>query len=388
MRASVTACVALAPRFAPLPSRRRVPRKPQPGSYTQWRVAASLDGPELPSEVEAKRLQLQKKRRYINITGFPFPLTPLLSRVTVCQELVSGKVWTFEQEQGIGLGLGVSTSVVMTVVKLKDGTLWVHNPIAPTEEMLDLLRSRCGGDDVNAAGDKGTASNKKYITVKYIVLATTQYEHKIFVGPFSRRFPRAQVWVAPGQFSFPVNLPNAFFGIFPTGVLSVDGVGMPWRDEIHQKLLILPPLFWNQYTFCECAFLHRDTGTLLVTDAAVFVDETHPEVIPSETLVDLGDEYGFTISLLRFGNYRNARSLPGAGDFSRFTDTERTQKTGWYRMVRIARFQSAFPKSRRTVCPYKIDTFRAQSQGAVFFVHRARREKYISSGEILPRLAE
>jgi len=78
----------------------------------------------LPSEVEAKRLQLQKKRRYINITGFPFPLTPLLSRVTVCQELVSGKVWTFEQEQGIGLGLGVSTSVVMTVVKLKDGTLW------------------------------------------------------------------------------------------------------------------------------------------------------------------------------------------------------------------------------------------------------------------------
>ena len=315
MRASVTACVALAPRFAPLPSRRRVPRKPQPGSYTQWRVAASLDGPELPSEVEAKRLQLQKKRRYINITGFPFPLTPLLSRVTVCQELVSGKVWTFEQEQGIGLGLGVSTSVVMTVVKLKDGTLWVHNPIAPTEEMLDLLRSRCGGDDVNAAGDKGTASNKKYITVKYIVLATTQYEHKIFVGPFSRRFPRAQVWVAPGQFSFPVNLPNAFFGIFPTGVLSVDGVGMPWRDEIHQKLLILPTLFWNQYT-------------------------------------------------------------------------ERTQKTGWYRMVRIARFQSAFPKSRRTVCPYKIDTFRAQSQGAVFFVHRARREKYISSREILPRLAE
>lgn len=33
--------------------------------------------------------------------------------------------------------------------------------------------------------------------VEYIVLPTFAYEHKIFVGPFSRRFPTAQVWVAP-----------------------------------------------------------------------------------------------------------------------------------------------------------------------------------------------
>jgi hypothetical protein len=33
--------------------------------------------------------------------------------------------------------------------------------------------------------------------VEYIVLPTFAYEHKIFCGPFSRRFPKAQVWVAP-----------------------------------------------------------------------------------------------------------------------------------------------------------------------------------------------
>ena len=82
------------------------------------------------------------KRRYVNITGFPFPLTPLLSRKTMCAEVVSGQVWTLEQEQGIGLGLGVSTNVRMTVVKMSDGRLWIHDPIAPTEECIDMVRPR------------------------------------------------------------------------------------------------------------------------------------------------------------------------------------------------------------------------------------------------------
>ena len=87
---------------------------------------------------------MRMKRRYVNVTGFPFPLTPLLSRKTTGKTLVPGRVWTFEQEQGIGLGLGVSTSVVMSVVKLRDGRLWVHDPIAPTAELMELLAKHCG----------------------------------------------------------------------------------------------------------------------------------------------------------------------------------------------------------------------------------------------------
>jgi hypothetical protein len=54
-------------------------------------------------EEEAK---VKASRRYVNITGFPFPLNPLFSRKTVLAEVVTGLVWTLEQEQGIGLGLG------------------------------------------------------------------------------------------------------------------------------------------------------------------------------------------------------------------------------------------------------------------------------------------
>ena len=58
-----------------------------------------------------------KKRRYVNFTGFPFPLVPLLSRRTTRTELVPGQVWAFEQEQGIGFGLGVVVLTSMTVIK-------------------------------------------------------------------------------------------------------------------------------------------------------------------------------------------------------------------------------------------------------------------------------
>jgi len=112
----------------------------------------------------------EAKRRYVNFTGFPFPLVPFLSRRTVLREVVKNKVWTLEQEQGIGFDLGVSTNVRCTIVKMRDGRLWVHDPVAPTVECLEMIE-RIGGD------------------VAYVVLATTQYEHKVFAGPFARKFP-------------------------------------------------------------------------------------------------------------------------------------------------------------------------------------------------------
>ena len=141
-----------------------------------------------------------RKRRYVNVTGFPFPLTPVLRRKTTMETIVPGRVWALEQEQGIGFGLGVTTNVRMTVVRMRDGALWVHDPIAPTEECVELL-AKIGGE------------------VKYCCLSTTQYEHKIFAPAFTRAFPKCELWIAPGQFSFPLPLPNAFLGLFPKGTL-------------------------------------------------------------------------------------------------------------------------------------------------------------------------
>ena len=258
---------------------------------------------------------VESKRRYVNFTGFPFPLVPFLSRRTVVNEVVKGAVWTLEQEQGIGFDLGVSTNVRCTIVKMRDGRLWVHDPIAPTGECVEAIEA-IGGD------------------VAYVVLATTQYEHKIFAGPFSRKFPDAEVWIAPGQFSFPLQLPPQFFGIFPTGTIA-DG-GMPWEKEIATKLLRLPSLFWGNYTYCEAGFYHKDSRSVLVTDAAVYVDDAPPEVIPRPSLVDLGAPDGFTISLLRALDFRGGRTLPGA-DATR-ADPDACAKVGWKRMALFSLF--------------------------------------------------
>ncbi len=92
--------------------------------------------------------------------------------------MVKGTIWTFEQTQALDF-FSVYTPVRMTVIKLASGGLWVHAPVAPTDECVRLIR------ELGAP-------------VEYIVLPTFAYEHKVFVGPFSRRFPSAKVGVPPG----------------------------------------------------------------------------------------------------------------------------------------------------------------------------------------------
>lgn len=50
---------------------------------------------------------------------------------------MKGSIWLFEQEQALGFS-SVSTNIRMTVIKLKSGGLWVHAPIAPTKECIQV----------------------------------------------------------------------------------------------------------------------------------------------------------------------------------------------------------------------------------------------------------
>ena len=176
-------------------------------------------------------------RNYLIAPPPLFPLVPAFARRTFRYEVDPGRVWFFEQKQGIGLGLNVSVNVRMTVVKLRSGGLWVHAPIAPTDECVALLK------ELDAP-------------VEHVVLPTTLFEHKIFVGPFQRKFPDATCYVAPDQWSWPVNLPPTFFGIFKDGTLGVDTP--PWADEFEYELLTPPALGVASYVaFSECAFFHR-----------------------------------------------------------------------------------------------------------------------------------
>uniref|UniRef100_A0A7N0SW89 T4P13.26 protein n=1 Tax=Kalanchoe fedtschenkoi TaxID=63787 RepID=A0A7N0SW89_KALFE len=242
-----------------------------------------------------------RDRFYFNVTGFPFPLGPFLNRTTIRTEAVKGTIWLFEQEQALGFS-SVSTNIRMTVIKLKSGGLWVHAPIAPTKECIQLVK------ELGAP-------------VEYIVLPTFAYEHKIFVGPFSRKFPRAQIWVAPRQWSWPLNLPLEFFGIFRAKTLKDGDLSTPWADEIEQKVLSSPEVGIGPYV--EVAFYHKPSRTLLVTDAVIFVPRQPPECISKESLL-ASAKNGLAVRILSKG-----KDVPEEP----VVDNKMNRQKGWERMV-------------------------------------------------------
>lgn len=65
----------------------------------------------------------------------------------------------------------------------------------------------------------------------------------------------------------------------------------PWADEIGQKLFSPPSVsISDSVKLTECAFFHRRTRTLLVTDAVVYVEDKPPESVPEEALLEQGQD--------------------------------------------------------------------------------------------------
>ena len=87
----------------------------------------------------------------------------------------------------------------------------------------------------------------------------------------------------PGQYSFPVNLPSAFF--FPPGTsikqIPSDFTKAPWAEDIEHILLdpLIPPGVGG---FSETAFFHKRSRTLLVTDLVISVDDEPPAIIQDD----------------------------------------------------------------------------------------------------------
>lgn len=188
------------------------------------------------------------------------PLYPYGRRPTLRQEVVKDTIWTFDQLQGI---IYVVVPIRMTVVKLEAGGLLIYAPVAPTPECIRLVKEL-----VAEHGD-----------VKYIILPTVSgLEHKVFVGPFARRFPHAQVFVAPNQWSFPLNLPLSWLGFPPkrTYVLPQDSTQTPFADEFDYAVLSID---LGRGPFGEVAFFHKRSRTLLVTDSVLSVPEEPPAIV-------------------------------------------------------------------------------------------------------------
>ncbi len=246
-----------------------------------------------------------------------FSLLPLAGtssrRATVEQCIILEKMWTHDQIQGV---VNVNVPVRQTVIKLKEGGLWVHNPVAPTPQLMEMMKQL----------------EEAHGPVRHIVLGTVALEHKATFGAFCRKFPKATVWIQPGQWAFPLNLPIDALGVTQRGMLfrelPVPGMGVSnsifkpmekygfpeWKDEIDYEVLG-PFDFESVGGFSETAFYHKESKTLLVTDTVVSVDKNPPPIIEEDPRA------------LLFHARDNITEI--------VADTRENRQRGWRRMVQF-----------------------------------------------------
>jgi hypothetical protein len=188
------------------------------------------------------------------------PVGTYRQKKTIRQTLVENQIWTLDQKFGI---LNVQVPQRTVIVRLKEGGLFVYNPVAATHECLELVNDLV----------------RKYGPVKHIVLGSVALEHKVYTGVFAQKFKKAQVWLQPGQYSFPSNLPISFLG-FPQGrtrtIPSPQEAPQEWRDNF--EFLTLGPIISKDGAFGETVVYHPSTKTLICTDTVVEVSEDVPAI--------------------------------------------------------------------------------------------------------------
>ncbi|PSB53493.1 hypothetical protein C7B67_02830 [filamentous cyanobacterium Phorm 6] len=228
------------------------------------------------------------------------PIYPYGKRRTIRKEIVKDTIWTFDQIQGI---FYVVVPIRMTVIKLEPEGLLIYAPVAPTPECIRLVNELVA----------------EHGEVKYILLTTVSgIEHKVFVGPFARCFPQAQVFVAPQQWSFPLNLPLSWLGLPAkrTSVLPCDSSETTLADQFDWA--ILGPIDLRLGWFAEVALFHRRSRTLMLTDAVVSIPENPPAIVQI-------DSYP-----LLFHAKDNALDM--------VADTHENRRKGWQRIALFAMY--------------------------------------------------
>jgi hypothetical protein len=117
----------------------------------------------------------------------------------------------------------------MTVVRLPDGSLWIHSPIAPDEQLLA---------EIDALGPVAHLVSPNAI-------------HHISVGAWSKRYPQARTWASPGvrkrsDVSFSDDLANA--------------PPPEWADVIDQRIAE------GSNALREVIFFHEPSRVLILAD--------------------------------------------------------------------------------------------------------------------------
>jgi Domain of unknown function (DUF4336) len=148
--------------------------------------------------------------------------------------LVPDQLWCAQQALRFG---PITISTRMTIVRLTDGSLWVHSPITPTQSIVD---------SVNALGK-----------VSFVVAPNKS--HHLFFLDCLEAFPSAQGFIAPG---LAVKRPDlARFATIPDKA--------PWSADLHGHFIKGLPII------DETVWFHDRTGSLIVTDLLFCFSRSH-----------------------------------------------------------------------------------------------------------------
>ncbi|CAL6441566.1 unnamed protein product [Bathycoccus prasinos] len=123
--------------------------------------------------------QQQQQQKQTFTQRFPTLFKPFLgegTKKTIKTTLVEDRCWALEQTIELG---PLETPLRCVVVRLSSGDLWVHNPLAPTEEFFQLVES-CAADGGEYAPSSLSASSSSSARVASIVVPTYALEHKVF----------------------------------------------------------------------------------------------------------------------------------------------------------------------------------------------------------------
>ncbi|MCI0455135.1 MAG: DUF4336 domain-containing protein [Candidatus Dadabacteria bacterium] len=147
-------------------------------------------------------------------------------------------LWVAEDEKFSVGGLQIGSR--MTIIRLNDGDLFVHSPIA----LLKIIK-----DSIDSIGKP-----------KFIIAPNTM--HHTFLKRFYDQYPEAELYIVPGlrkkrhDLSFAKELSG--------------GTTYPWNDEIKQHHVKgIPKLE-------EVVFFHAESRTLILTDLAFYITPDKP----------------------------------------------------------------------------------------------------------------
>lgn len=162
---------------------------------------------------------------------------------------IGTNIWVHEDSMKM---MGTQLGLRMTVIRLADGSVWVHSPTAIDPELQQQV------DEIGP--------------VKHLIAANNH--HCKWLQDWNEAYPDAELYVSAG---IPHKVPLSNYHILQPGMENA------WAEDIDRKTMPSVPMFH------ETVFFHKPSQSLIVTDLI----QNYPDTSHLTGLVGVMSKYVF-----------------------------------------------------------------------------------------------